>query len=243
MDSKLFKDLVFTEEVVERELEKWNAKQQACRKANMKTHAPAIRFLTIARDRGSLGDEIAQELSRRLGWHVFDGEIVTYIARDSHVRETMIKQLEEKSQNIIQDTISRFLKMPEKNYIGSWEYHESLIKTLAGIAKGGSAIIIGRGSNFVLRAYKEGMNIRITASPEIRIHRICESLKVTPEEARNRMSSDDEERRKFIHLYYRQDYENANYYDAVFNTDRASVECVATSILALINQPAGHPVA
>ena len=241
MNTNIFSGFEISAEIAERELEKWNAKQQAARTAKTKKPVPAIQFLTIARDQGSLGDEIAQELSRRLNWHIFDKEIVTCIARDSNVRENMIRQLEEKSQNIVQDTISRFLRMPENNYVGSWEYHTFLIRTLAGIAKGGSAIIVGRGANFVLHEDNEGMNVRITASPEIRLHRLSESLKVTQEEARRRMHSDDEERRKFIRLHYRQDYENTDFYDAVFNTDRATVKQIASAILAYIENASLRP--
>jgi hypothetical protein len=239
MSSNLFSDLEIAAEVVERQLDKWNAMQRAARETNKKMPTPAFRFITIARDKGSLGDEVAQELSRRLGWHVFDKEIVTYIAKDNRVRENLVRQLEENSENIVQDTISRFLGKPEDGYIANWEYHESLLKTLAYIAKKGQAIILGRGANFVLREDKEGMNVLITASPEIRVRRISESLHMTPEAARHHMTDDDEERRRFMRQYYRQDFENMDSYDVVFNTDRASPERIASSILSLMNLSAG----
>lgn len=38
------------------------------------------RFITISRDRGSLGDAVAQDVAARLGWSVYDREIVDHIA-------------------------------------------------------------------------------------------------------------------------------------------------------------------
>jgi cytidylate kinase len=238
MDSKLFGDLHITSEVVERQLERWNALQKADRENQRKTPAAAFRFVTIARDEGGLGTEVAQELSKRLGWHLFDREIVSYIARESHVRENLVRQLEGTTQSAAEDVISRFLKMFESKFIENLEYHLSLVKTLAYLAKSGSSIIVGRGANFVLRDDKEGVNARITASPEIRIQRVSQSMKITLEEARRHVQTDDEERRRFMHKYYRRDYENVEFYDAVYNTDRASAKQVASSIIGLIKHPA-----
>jgi cytidylate kinase len=86
-----------------------------------------------------------------------------------------------------------------------------------------------------LREDEEGVNVRITASPEIRIQRISKSMNITLEEARRRVQEDDEERRRFMHKYYRRDYENVAFYDAVYNTDRASALRVASSIIGLMS--------
>ena len=194
-----------------------------------------FRFLTIARDEGSLGNEIAQELARRLGWHVFDKEIVTYIAKNSHVRERLVRQLDQKSQGLIEDAISRFLRMPEYASFGTDDYREALLETLVSLATHGSAIIVGRGANFVLRENARGLNVRITASPEVRVQRLSLSWKTTPEDARRRMESDDKERRKFIRQYFGQDFDDLRFYDIVFNTDRASAERIASSIMVFMN--------
>jgi hypothetical protein len=93
---------------VEQQRRLWNARRLA---AGQKLNEVfGFRFLTIARDEGSLGNRVAQELSRRLGGHVFDKEIVTYIAKDSHDRENLVCQLDQKSQGLIQDAISRLLR-------------------------------------------------------------------------------------------------------------------------------------
>lgn len=224
-----------SEELVERQLLLWNARRGAAReKVKEKS---GFRFLTIARDEGSLGNEIAQELSRHLGWQVFDKEIVTYIARNSHVRENLVRQLDQKSQSLIEDAISRFLRMPEYASFGAEEYHESLLATLACLAAHGYAILLGRGANFALRENAQGLNVRITGSPDVRVQRLSKSWKVTPEEARRRMEADDEERRKFIRHYFRRDFDDFCFYDILYNTDRATAERIASSILVFMNLP------
>jgi cytidylate kinase len=224
-----------TAELVEQQLFLWNARRLAALEKYKKESAH--RFLTIARDEGSLGNEIGQELSRCLGWHVFDTEILTYIAKNSHVREKLVRELDQKSQGYIKDAIPRLLSIPEYVSFGREEYHEALLKTLICLATQGAAILVGRGANFVLRGDTHGLNVRVTASPEVRARRLSQDWKVTVEEARRRMRVDDEERRKFIRHYYRQDFDDACFYDIVVNTDRVSTEQVASSILAFMNHP------
>jgi cytidylate kinase len=222
-------------DLVEQQLRLWNARRYAA-KEKLKEEL-GFRFLTIARDEGSMGNEIAQELARHLGWHVFDEEIVTYIAENGHVRENLVRLLDQKSQSLIEDAISRLLRMPEYASFGTDEYHEALLETLVSLATHGAAILVGRGANFVLRENAQGLNVRITASPEARIQRLSKSWKATPEEARRRMESDDDERRKFIRQYYRQDFDDLRFYDILFNSDRASAGRIASSILVFMNLP------
>ena len=218
---------------VEHELRLWSDQLLAAHAKLNGESGSCFRFLTIARDGGSLGDEIAQEISRRLGWHVFDKEIVTYIAENNKIRENLVNQLDQKAQGLIQDMISRFLR-PESASFGVEEYHETLLQALACVAAHGSSILLGRGANFALREDKRGLYVRITASFEVRVKRLIESWKVNPEEARRRLQAEDKERREFIHQYFRKDFDDMRFYDLMFNTDHLSIEQILTSILPVI---------
>jgi cytidylate kinase len=225
------------EQIIERQLRLWNERHLAALEKPGDESSLRYRFLTIARDEGSLGDEIALDLSRRLGWHVFDKEIVTYIARNGSVREGLVHQLDQKSQGFLEDVISRLLRMPEYASFGREEYHEALLQTLVCLAAPGDAILVGRGANFALREDQRGLKLRITASLEVRVQRLSQIWKVAPEEARQRMLTGDEEQRKFTRQYFRQDFDDLRFYDIVFNTDRASAERIASSIMVFINFP------
>jgi CMP/dCMP kinase len=225
-----------TNELVERQLGLWNARRRAAREKLKDEPCSGFQFLTIARDEGSLGDEIAQELSRRLEWHVFDKEIVTYISQNNHVRENLVSQLDQKSQGLLQDMISHLLT-PESVPFGVAGYHVALLRTLAFIAEHGAAILVGRGANFALREHGHGLYVRVTASSEIRVERLSRRWKVNAEEAHRRMQAADKERREFIQQLFGKDFDDMRFYDLVFNTDRLSIEQIVTSILPIIEGP------
>jgi hypothetical protein len=198
-------------------------------------HASPYHFATISRDAGTLGDEIAQELSQRQGWRIYDKEIVNHIANNNHVREDMVRQLDEKTRGLMHNMISRMLRMPENAPFGCEEYYESLLKTLATLAAHGNAILVGRGANFALHWMEDGLHVRITGSLETRIQRLSKSWQVSAEIARRRILEIDADRRAFIRHYFKQDVNDQNFYSLAVNTDHISVDQAVGSILALLN--------
>jgi cytidylate kinase len=191
------------------------------------------RFVTIVRAVGALGDEVAAGLAARLGWHVFDREIVDFIAQDSHVRQDLVLELDERSQSLIHDTVARLLLMAEGISFGNEEYHEALVKTLALLATRGDAIIVGRGSACALQG-EQGLHLRFFASPEVRSQRLARQWFIPLEEARRRMEKIDIERRNFVQHHFRQNIDDLRLYDAVFDTDRLSVEQIVQAILGMV---------
>ena len=173
-----------TARITERQMRLWNALHSVEHE-----HVRSIphRFITISRDEGTLGDEIAQTLAQRLGWRVYDKEIVNHIAINSHVREELVRQLDERSKELnretILDTILHSLRLPDSSIFGTEEYHESLLKTLATLATHGDAILVGRGANFALRHSEHGLHVRTVGSPEVRIGRLSKSWQAPPDES------------------------------------------------------------
>jgi hypothetical protein len=203
----------------------------------VKTSGLGYRFITISRRRGSLGDAAALELARHLGWRVFDKEIVEDIARHGRVRQSLVEQLDERSQNLVHETIQRLFTMAAGASFGAEEYHEALLKTFVYMAARGEAIIVGRGANFALRGECGGLHVRIVASPEVRIQRLMDRWGVAATEARQRMEQMDSERRNFVRHHFKQDIDDLRYYDVVFNTDHLTGCQVADSLLSMMGAP------
>ena len=220
--------------MIERQMLLWQARHRAESEKPCVDAVSRFQFITITRSDGTLGDEVAQELATRLGWRVFDSEIVNYIAENSHVRESLVRQLDERSQGLIADSIMRLLRMPEWKSFGSDEYHEALIRTLAYLSTQGDAILVGRGANFALHGEDHGLHIRTVASQAVRVKRLGKAWHVAPEPVRRCMLAGDEERRHFVRHHFKQDLDDLTYYDMVFNTDHMTVDDVVSSVLAVL---------
>jgi hypothetical protein len=211
--------------------------REAARRSPAERPIRSFKYLTISRRIGSLGDALAQEVAGSLGWHICDREIVDYIAQNSHVRLSLVSELDEKAQNMIYDRVQRLLQLPGGDSFGIEEYHEALLKTLTYMAARGKLIIIGRGSNFVLRDDYNGLHIRITAPKEVRAQRLSKRWNVSIHEARNRLRELDDERREFVREHFSADIDDPHAYDLVFDTNRLTVHQVASAILTVIRTP------
>ncbi|MBZ5498017.1 MAG: cytidylate kinase-like family protein [Acidobacteriia bacterium] len=222
--------------LVERQMLLSHVREKAAPRQVEAEPAASYRFITITRDVGALGDDVASGLAKHLDWHVFDREIVDHIAVHSHVRQDLVRELDERSQSLIHDTVARLLLMAEGISFGNEEYHEALLKTLALLAARGKAIIVGRGSAYALQG-EPGLHLRVFASPEVRVRRLALRWQVTPEEARRRMEKIDIERRSFRQHHFRQSVEDLRFFDAVFDTDRMSVEQIVHAVLAMLTSP------
>ncbi|HSW39554.1 MAG TPA: cytidylate kinase-like family protein [Acidobacteriota bacterium] len=231
-----------TSRISERQMLKWNALNIR----RLAESGPTSSFITISRDEGVLGEEIAETLAKRLGWRLYDKEIVDHIAGHNHVREDLVRQLDETSywmHETFLDKILNLLKTPDTSSFDSKAYHESLIKTLAAIVAGGKAVIIGRGANFVLRSSERGVHLRITGSMNVRIGRLAKPGGMEAEIMRRHIVSVDAERRTFIYLHYNTDIDDPQFYDVVINTDRISVNQAVSIAISLLHQKEAQPAA
>jgi hypothetical protein len=225
-----------TAHLVERQMLLYNTRRKLARENHAEELAGPYRFVTISRDIGALGDIVASELGTRLCWQVFDKEIVDYIAKQSHVRQDLVRQMDETARSLVHDTVDRLLRMSQGGYFGNEEYHVALLKTLATLAAEGGVILVGHGGTFVLQG-QPGLHLRITASLETRVERLSKRWVVPLEAARKRVLQIDAERRHFVLYHFKLDREDVRFFDLVFNTDHMSVEQVVTSVLGVMQQP------
>ena len=220
--------------LVERQMLFHDALEKAGRPAAASARSSRYQFLTVSRQIGSLGSDIVQELAGHLGWRVYDKEIVENIARSANVRERLVEQLDEKAQNLVHETVRRFLRMAEGGSFGLEEYHEGLLRTLAGLAAKGSAILVGRGANFALQGQRDGMHLRIVASDEIRVERLRQRWGLSLPDTLRKMHEIDAERSNYIRHHFKHEIGDPRFYDLILNTDRLAPPQVVATILTVI---------
>jgi cytidylate kinase len=222
--------------LVERQMLFREARERIVQEALRGAQSSRYRFVTVSRQPGSLGADIVRELGGLLCWHVYDREILESIALSANVRHRLVEQLDEKAQNLVHETVQRFLRMAEGGSFGIEEYHESLLRTLAGLAARGEAILVGRGANFVLHGQENGLHVRIIASEEARVDRLCRRWNVPAAEALRRMRETDLVRSGFIRSHFKHDIGDPRFYDLVLNTDhlapRQAVGIIIGAMLA-----------
>jgi cytidylate kinase len=185
-----------------------------------------LKVITISRQIGSGGREIAEKLGSELGCTVWGREILDVLASQSggDYRARMFESLDEKKQGAIDGLVSDFFGQVAKH-----TYHYLLPRAIFTIAQS-DAIFLGRGANLIL---PQAFHVRVTASMENRIHRIMAREKLSREAAEEKVRESDHQRetflKEFAHSINVKKYRNE--FDLLINTDRIAVAEAASIIL------------
>ncbi len=198
------------EKLVSRQIRLWEMTYERPKVKTQKLTPPCI---TIAKEMGSGGVELAQNLANRLQWKLFDKNLVEYIARKAKVRNEMVKIFDEKTQNEIHNWV---LTLLDHQALGSDKYYKHLVTVIRTIGEHGYGIILGRGGNFILPA-DSTLRLKIMAARKDRINHIMEARKITRNRAESILSDADKERMAFIQRFFHKDYDDPLFYDLVLN--------------------------
>jgi cytidylate kinase len=189
-------------------------------------------YLLISREKGAGGNAVAQAVSRRLGWQVFDNQIVDQIAQKANVRRQLIESLDERVQATIQGIVGQILH-PEE--IGTSGYLAHLKEIVLALGHQGDVIIIGRGARYLLPT-QFGVNVRLVAPIAIRTERIAQEQHLTLSAARAQVETADRDRAKLVHRHFGHDIADPLGHDLTINTAELSIEAAAEVVLTALQQ-------
>jgi cytidylate kinase len=206
--------------MVERQWHKWLLlAEQRAREAS-RLPAPTV---TISRERGSGGSSIGKLLAERLGFVLFDSEIVDHVARSAAVDRLVVTHLDERSQRSIKSWSDR---VSQAQNFSPQSYMAHLAKTILTIGEKGRAVIIGRGAHLLLPV-ERCFRVRFIAPQELRIQRLAAGSGMEPAEAAEVIADTDRHRAEFIRESFQQIDANPLLYDVVINTGRVTLETAA----------------
>src|SRR3954453_5251849 len=117
-----------------------------------------IRVLTIEREYGSGGGDIAAKVASRLGWELWDQLLTDEIARRLHCDRRDVQAYEERHDPAFQRLMKSFMRgsfegslnAPRFGMVDTERVRAVLEKLLPEIADAGSCVIVGRGSAYML---------------------------------------------------------------------------------------------
>ena len=203
-------------------VEKWGSTPNADRSRD----ASSITVVTVSSEPGSGGQVIARIIAEKLGYDLFQRDIIREIADRADIGASVIESIEKERLSGIEDFIATLVS---RRYLWPEIYLEQLMKVISVIGKHGSAVIAGRGANFILPP-NERLSIRVVAPMDLRVQNISRLLNISEDEARKRVIMKEAKRKAFIRKSFNVDIADPINYDLTFNTEfiryEAAVEAV-----------------
>ncbi len=180
-------------DLVERQLRNWEL-ARAQRLAVPEEARPEVEdFVCISRMVGVDAGPVAAALGERLGWPVFDKELLEVMAGDDRSRRIIYAEMDERDLTWWEAVIRPLIEGQFRRD----DYFHRLCDTVLALARQAPAVFVGRGADRILPAGR-GLRVRLTASLEARLAAVAVRLGGDRERARAEIARIEEERRHFF---------------------------------------------
>ncbi len=210
--------------LIEQQVLKWTLTQKP--KRVEAPHVPPV--VTISRQFGSRGTRVGELVARQLGFVLWDQDLVHRMADEANVTESTLSWIDESPHSAWRDFVDGILMGDQ--YTES-EYLRRLIQVVRGVADRGSAVVVGRGGQYILGPSR-ALRIRVVAPFEDRVAGIAGRGGLTLKDARRAVKAIDKERAVFMQHHYDRDVNDLDAYDLLVNVGTLSLEQAAKIVVA-----------
>lgn len=212
-------------ELVEQQILRWQAAQRARRAAAQASGTPSERAspppaVTVSREAWSQGTELAKRVAERLGFDLWDQELVHRVAEQAGVSRAMLEAIDEHRRGVIENLIGAVL---HGEMLSEREYVAQLLAVIHAVAEHGRAVIVGRGAQFVL-APASVLRVRVVCPVEVRTENLARASGRGAAAAREEIARIDRERATFVRSAFDRDVADTAAYDLVVNTGWVSLD-------------------
>ena len=209
---------------------------------------PQMRAITISREYGSGGGEIAARLAKRLGWRLVDHEVVVRVAEQLGVSEAEAEMYDEWAEGLVSRILSSLkivqpampVAIPMQMTTDSRIYNEARCRVIEGAFAAGHVVIVGRGAQVLLAKRRNVLHVRVVAPLKLRVAYVMHREGLRQEEALARIQLKDRVRMRYLQAEHRQNPEDAHLYDLVVNTGILDLESVVDLICFALERKASR---
>jgi hypothetical protein len=203
---------------------------------------PTTLTIAVSRESGARGDSIARRAARKLGWQVYDRELLEYMAQEAVVSQGVVDNLAVTPPDWVESRLQHLL---HERRISDHPSVVNLARVILALGAQGQVVLIGRGAGFILPR-QTTLNVRIVAPLQERIAYMGQWLRLTVEEATERVRSRDEHRSEFLAANFHRDAGDVHHHDLVLNSSLLGEDICAELIVhaararaAQLAKPAG----
>lgn len=175
--------------------------------------------ITISRQLGSMGCEVAQAVAKATGFRVVMREVINEAAQRAGSPELALHMIDELG------LLGYHPSLEEQQ-----AYQEALTRVIQEFAQEGNIVIVGRAGQVILHNWPEVLHVRVIAPAGLRAERLADGQNIPFDAAMAQVEASDRSRKNFLRRYYQVDWEDMQLYDLVINTQRLTPQAAAQMI-------------
>ena len=198
------------------------------------------RIITIEREYGSGGGEIGAELSKRLGWKLWDHALTEEIAKVGNVECATVERCAERADTTFQRLVKVFWRGSYEHSVafpGAEPFDTDRFVTVGQqvmqkIADAGNCVIVGRGAPYFLRQHADAFHVFLYAPHAEKLRRLLR-LGKSQKEAEELLDTIDRDRITFVKRYFNADWPTRCLYHMMINTAVGNETVLSTILNAM----------
>ncbi len=191
---------------------------------------PAGLTVAISREAGSRGATIGNRAGAKLGWPVYNQELLEYMAQEGAVHRESGTQLTPEASSWVDAHLEGLLR---KENVSRHPSVLGLARAVLNLATEGEAILVGRGAGLVLPR-ESSLHVRIVAPMPDRVAYVSQWLRLTEEEAAAQVRHRDTRRAEFLAAHFHHPTTDVYQYDMILNSSLLGEDLCAELIAAAV---------
>jgi cytidylate kinase len=204
--------------------------------------------VTISRQYGSGGSEVAERVSRALGWSLFDNAVVDEVAARLGMTPAEVEAREERVPTLVERIASAMaLGVPEvMPMVGDLVAHpteERIVEVTRRVMDeaihAGPAVIVGRGAQAMLATRSDALHVYCYAPTEALVESAMRKFAIPREEAARRVAEVNHQREQYVKQHWKRDWRDFTNYDLCVNTARSGRDGAVELVLCAVRQRFG----
>jgi len=198
--------------------------------------------ITISRQYGAGGKTLGKMIADKLSYEFADSEIIAKVAEMANVSTHWVETVENEAGGKLSRFITRMVSKPlvdrilkdERGYIDEEIYLDYLVLIIAQVADEGDAVILGRGSQYILNDHPDAFHILMIDELENRVRFMKENYELSDSRAARVVRGEDKRRKVLYQKLGKTDYDDPFLYHLVLNMSKISLEEAKNMVCSLV---------
>jgi cytidylate kinase len=204
-----------------------------------------IDLITIAREFGAGGSELAEAIGARLGWPVLDRELARRVATRLELDPEAVERMDEHAPTLLARVASAMLVCPPEaplfidaaSVLSPDAVAHAVKQEIMAAARTPPLVIVGHGGQCLFRDRPGTLHLRLVAPIADRVARVCRRLGCNHKMAAAQVRQADEDRNAYIRRYHEAEWRDPLLYDLEINTGRVDIGLAADLVARLVEAP------
>ncbi len=197
--------------------------------------------LTVARQFGSGGHEVAEKISNLLNIPFYDKELIAIAAKESGLSQNLFDSIDERPASSLLYSLVMGIQSGNGTYFKcddgarADDIFRTQSEVMRNLAEKESCIMVGRCADYILREEKNLVTVFVHAGLDFRCKRIMQRYGLNEKDAIELINKTDKRRGSFYNFYTNRNWGNVENYDLTIDTEKIGIDNAAKLIVDYVN--------